>query len=169
MSLQKDQKEPVGWFWVAAAFSVAVLVIQFFLERGANPYFRAAGIICLLLSPIFIFPPFLLLARYGEPPRGKPYFCTTAVVDRGVYAVVRHPQYLGYVLLTLGFAALCQHALISILAVSSAGAFYVQSLQEEAFVRKQPGRDYSEYMRRVPRFNLLAGVFRYLVSRKWRS
>jgi len=169
MNVPKQQKEPVGWIWVAAAFAVAVLVAQLLLERGANPYFRATGIACLLLSPIFIFPPFLILMRYGEPPRGQPYCCTTAVVDRGVYSIVRHPQYVGYVLLTLGFAALSQQPLTWILAVCSAGAFYVQSLSEEAFFRKQPGQDYSEYMRRVPRFNFLVGLFRYLFARIWRG
>ncbi len=165
MSVTTQQKQPVGWLWVAAAFSAAVLVTQWLLERGVNPYFRAAGIVCLVLSPIFIFPPFLVLMRYGKPRRGQPYYCTTAVVDRGVYSIVRHPQYVGYVLLTLGFAALSQHTLTSILAVCSAGAFYVQSLKEETLFRKQLGRDYSAYMRRVPRFNFLAGFLRYLVSR----
>ena len=157
------------WHWVAAVLAGAVLVTQFILERGGNPYVRAAGIASLLLSPIFIFPPFLLLMRHGRSPRGKPYYCTTAVVDRGVYSIVRHPQYVGYVLLTLGFAALSQHPLTSILAVCSAGAFYVQSLQEEAFHRKRPGQGYSEYMRRVPRFNFLAGLFRYLFARTRRG
>ena len=165
MSVPKQQKEPVGWFWVAAAPAVAVLVTQLLLERGENPYLRTAGIACLLLSPIFIFPPFLLLMRSGKPPRGQPYCCSTAVVERGVYSIVRHPQYVGYVLLTLGFAALSQHALTSILAVCSAGAFYVQSVTEEASLRKRPGQNYSDYMRRVPRFNFLAGLFRYLFAR----
>ena len=167
MSVPKQQKEPVGWLWVAAPFFVAVLATHLLLERGANPYFRATGIACLFLSPIFIFPPFLLLVRYGRPPHGKPYYCTTVVVDRGVYSIVRHPQYVGYVLLTLGFAALSQQALTVILAVCSAGAFYVQSVREEAFFRRQSSQDYSEYMRRVPRFNFLAGLFRYLFARKW--
>ena len=56
MSVPKQQKEPVGWLWVAAAFFVAVLVTQLLLERGANPYFRGTGIACLLLSPIFMLP-----------------------------------------------------------------------------------------------------------------
>ena len=165
MGVTKQQMAAVGWHWIAAVFAAAVLVSQFLLERGGNPYVRAAGIACLLLSPIFIFPPFLLLVRYGRPPHGKPYYCTTVVVDRGVYSIVRHPQYVGYVLLTLGFAALSQQTLTVILAVCSAGAFYVQSLREEAFFRKQPGHDYSEYMRRVPRFNFIAGLFRHLFAR----
>ncbi len=169
MSVAKQQKEPVGWHWGAAVLAVAVLVTQFLLERGENPYVRAAGIGCLFLSPIFIFPPFLLLARHGRPPRGKPYYCTTTVVDRGVYSIVRHPQYVGYALLTLGFAALSQHPITSILAVCSAGAFYVQSLTEEGFHRNQPGQDYSDYMRRVPRFNFLVGLFRYVFGPMWRG
>jgi protein-S-isoprenylcysteine O-methyltransferase Ste14 len=168
VGVTKQQTAAVGWHWTAAVFSAAVLVSQFLLEGGGNPYVRAAGIACLLLSPIFIFPPFLLLVRYGRPPHGKPYYCTTVVVDRGVYSIVRHPQYVGYVLLTLGFAALSQQALTVILAVCSAGAFYVQSLREEALLRKQPGHDYSEYMRRVPRFNFIAGLFRHLFARMWR-
>ena len=165
MGVTKQQTAPVGWHWIAAVFSAAVLVSQLLLERGGNPYVRAAGIACLLLSPIFIFPPFLLLNRYGRTLRGQPYYRTTAVVDRGVYSIVRHPQYVGYVLLTLGFAALSQQTLTVILAVCSAGAFYLQSLREEAFFRKQPGHDYSEYMRRVPRFNFIAGLFRHLFAR----
>jgi len=169
MSVTKEQKEPVGWHLLAAAFAVAVLVAQFFLDRGANPYLRAAGITCLVLSPIFIFPPFLLLSRYGRPSRRQPYYCTTALVDRGVYSIVRHPQYVGYVLLVLGFAALSQHALTSILAVCCASAFYVQSLREEAYCRKRSDQEYSEYMRRVPRFNFFAGLLRYLLARRWRG
>ncbi len=169
MSVSKQQKEPVAWHWGAAGLAVVVLVTQSFLERGDEPYIRAAGIACLLLSAIFIFPPFLLLASHGRPPRGKPYYRTTKVVDRGVYAIVRHPQYVGYSLLALGFAALSQHPITSVFALCSAGAFYVQSLAEEAFHRNQPGQDYPDYMRRVPRFNFLVGLFRYVFGQMWRE
>jgi protein-S-isoprenylcysteine O-methyltransferase Ste14 len=162
VGVTKQQTATVGWHWIAAVSTAGVLISHILLEGGGNPYVRAAGIVCLLLSPIFIFPPFLLLKRYGRPPHGKPYYCTTVVVDRGVYSIVRHPQYVGYVLFTLGFAALSQQTLTFALAVCSVGAFYVQSLREESFHRKQPGDDYSEYMRRVPRFNFIAGLFRHL-------
>jgi protein-S-isoprenylcysteine O-methyltransferase Ste14 len=168
VGVTNQQTAGVGWHWIAAVSSAGVLISQFLLQRGGNPYVRAAGVACLLLSPIFIFPPFLLLVRYGRPPHGKPYYRTTVVVDRGVYSIVRHPQYVGYVLFTLGFAALSQQTLTVFLAVCSAGAFYLQSLAEEAFFRKQPGHDYSEYMRRVPRFNFIAGLFRHLFARVWR-
>jgi len=166
MSATREQREPVGWHLLAAALAVAVLAAQFLLDRGANPYLRGAGIACLLVSPVFIFPPFFLLSRYGRPSRGQPYYCTTAVVDRGVYSIVRHPQYVGYVLLTLGFAALSQRVLTSLLAVCCAGAFYVQSLREEAYCQKRSGQKYLAYMRRVPRFNFFAGLFRYLFARR---
>ena len=42
MSVPKQQKEPVGWFWVAAAPAVAVLVTQLLLERGQEGILRYA-------------------------------------------------------------------------------------------------------------------------------
>ncbi len=169
MSATEQQKEPAVWLWVAGACFVVVMLAQCFLERGENSYIRASGVACLLLSPCFIFPPFLLLVRHGGGGRGEPYYRTNAVVDRGIYSIVRHPQYVGYVLLTIGFAALAQHALTWTLTVCSAGGFYLQSLREEASHRSRPGEDYLEYMRRVPRFNFPAGLFRLLLARMRRG
>ena len=88
MPVTRQQKEPVGWHLLAAALAGAVLIAQLLLGRGENPYVRAGGIACLFLSPVFIFPPFLLLMRHGRPPRQQPYHHTTIVVDRGVYSIV---------------------------------------------------------------------------------
>ena len=169
MDVAEHENEPVVWHWVAAVCGVTVLVSQLFLERGGNSYIRAAGIAGLLASGVFIFPPFLLLARYRGRSPGEPYYRTTTIVDRGVYSIVRHPQYVGYVLLVLGFAALTQHAIIWVLAACSAGGFYCQSLKEEGLCRERSGEEYLEYMRRVPRFNFPAGLCRYLARRTCRG
>ncbi len=169
MSATEQQKEPAAWLWVAGACSLVVMLAQCFLERDGNSFIRASGVASLLLSGVFIFPPFLLLARRGGCPSGKPYYHTTEVVDRGIYSIVRHPQYVGYILLTLGFAALAQHAITWSLAVCSAIGFCLQSLSEEASNRSKLGEDYLEYMQRVPRFNFLAGLFRLISARTRRG
>jgi protein-S-isoprenylcysteine O-methyltransferase Ste14 len=43
----------------------------------------------LVIAPIVMFP------RLGGVPKGKSFVCTTPLVDTGIYAIVRHPQYLG--------------------------------------------------------------------------
>ena len=46
----------------------------------------------LVMAPIIIFP------RRGGVAKGKSFVHTTRLVDTGIYAVVRHPQYLGGIL-----------------------------------------------------------------------
>jgi protein-S-isoprenylcysteine O-methyltransferase Ste14 len=48
-----------------------------------------AGGMVLVMAPIIQFP------RKGGVPRGKSFPNTTRLVTTGIYAVVRHPQYLG--------------------------------------------------------------------------
>lgn len=146
---------------IAALLTASVLVLHFLVEGGENPYLRVVGLACLILSPLFIFPPFLLLRRYGRPSPGQPYHDTSIVVDRGLYAIVRHPQYLGYILLGLGFAGLSQHLLVAAIALLAAVAFHVLSRMEEASCVRTLGEEYGKYMRRVPRFNFLAGLLRW--------
>jgi protein-S-isoprenylcysteine O-methyltransferase Ste14 len=146
---------------IPALLTASVLVLQFLVDRGENPYLRGAGVACLILSPLFIFPPFLLLRRYGRPSSGEPYHDTSIVVDRGLYAIVRHPQYLGYILLGLGFAGLSQHIIVWVPGILAAIAFLVLARREEATCRRTLGEAYAEYMERVPGFNVLLGLLRY--------
>jgi len=46
----------------------------------------------LVMAPIIIFP------RRGGVAKGLPFVYTTRLVDTGIYAMVRHPQYLGGIL-----------------------------------------------------------------------
>jgi protein-S-isoprenylcysteine O-methyltransferase Ste14 len=85
---------------------------------------------------------------------------TQAVVDRGLYAITRHPQYLGYMLLVAGFALLLQHWLSTILALMSIVFFYRQAMHEERYCLAKFGVWYEQYIMRVPRFNLVAGIVR---------
>jgi protein-S-isoprenylcysteine O-methyltransferase Ste14 len=88
------------------------------------------------------------------------------VADRGLYAVVRHPQYLGYICLVLGFGAIDPHPLILALAGGAAVFFYIQAVLEERHCLEQMGADYADYMKRVPRFNLVLGLFRIALRRR---
>jgi protein-S-isoprenylcysteine O-methyltransferase Ste14 len=87
---------------------------------------------------------------------------TDVVVDRGLYAVVRHPQYLGYILLGCGFALLSQHRVSVLLAVIAAVLFYAQAVAEERACLAEFGEPYARYCRRVPRFSVILGLFRLL-------
>ena len=153
---------PAAWHLVGTAAVAALLVMQFFTQTESGLPLRILGILLLGASVIFMFPPFLHLSRHGGRRQGMPYYRTTVLVDRGLYSVVRHPQYVGYILLVLGLAALARSVGSALLAGLAALAFYAQSIREEEHCLERFGAPYADYMRRVPRFNVLAGILRSL-------
>ena len=114
----------------------------------------------LLLAGVFIFVPFYLLAKHGETKDGQTYMQARIVVDRGLYAITRHPQYLGYMFLACGFALLSQHWVTVLLAVVGVTFFYLQAVREERYCLAQLGEPYEQYLRRIPRFNIVLGMIR---------
>lgn len=158
----EEQKPPRLFAWLASLVTILLLIASLFLERGDNVYLRGAGVAVLALSGVFIFAPFFLLPKHGRSQDGEAYMQTGAVVDRGLYALVRHPQYLGYMLLAAGFALLSQHWAIVLLAAAGVACFYVQAVREEGYCLAHFGEPYERYCRRVPRFNIVLGAIRLL-------
>ena len=87
---------------------------------------------------------------------------TDAVVDQGLYAITRHPQYLGYIFLACGFALLSQHWAAFLLAAAGSTFFYLQAVREERSCFARFGEPYEQYLWRVPRFNIVLGIVRLL-------
>ena len=84
------------------------------------------------------------------------------MVRRGPYAVVRHPQYLGYILINLTFMLSNPLWLAFILGAVAIVCFYFYARQEEERLQASFGSAYQEYMQRVPSFNPLLGLLRLL-------
>ena len=155
------QPEPPKLFaWLASVVTVSLIIVTQFIPRGGDPYLRGTGVFVLLLAGAFIFAPFYLLTRHGGTKDGQTYMQARIVVDRGLYAITRHPQYLGYIFLTCGFALLSQHWVIILLAVVGVTLFYLQAVREERYCLAQLGEPYEQYLRRVPRFNIILGMMR---------
>ncbi|NIN72957.1 MAG: hypothetical protein GTO46_13725 [Gemmatimonadetes bacterium] len=167
--MSSEENRPQALWWVAAIATVGTLVADLVVERGANSGLRIAGMILLFLAPLFFVPPFFLLMKHGRIEAGQSYSCTTKVVDRGVYGVVRHPQYVGYALLAIGFAMRTQHIISWALAMLAVAFFYLQALAEERFCVRQLGAEYAAYMKQVPRFNFVGGFIRSLLEKTRRS
>jgi len=155
-------KPPSLLAWLASLATVSLMLVNLFLPRGGNAYLRGAGVVLLVLASVFIFAPFVLLEKHGRTKGGNKYMQTNAVVDQGLYAITRHPQYLGYMFLAGGFALLSQHWMSAVLAASAVSLFYLQAGKEEHYCLSQLGEPYEQYLERVPRFNLVLGIARLL-------
>jgi len=119
----------------------------------------AVGMI-LVMAPIIMFP------RRGGVAKGKSFVHTTKLVDTGIYAIVRHPQYTGgiYAIFLTNFLA-NQHWLFAVLGVAGVVVVYLGCVEEDKLLIKKFGDGYKAYMERVPRTNVWLGIIRLMRSR----
>jgi len=144
-----------------ACFPVNPLVLTGVIEPGFYlPLFIIAWIVwafgmVLVMAPIIMFP------RRGGVPKGKSFVHTTKLVDTGIYAVVRHPQYTGGIYAIFITTLLAYpHWLFAVLGVLGVTLTYISCIDEDKRLIQQFGDKYKEYMQRVPRVNIFLGVIR---------
>ena len=116
------------------------------------------GWILLFLGCGFFILPAWNFKRRGKVPRGKSVVRTTVIVDSGFYSVVRHPMYLGWVLIILGLVLMSLHMVTVIIGIPSMALAYQSMLMEEEMNSKKFGDAYRKYMETVPRMNIIKGI-----------
>ena len=152
----------LAWIW-----SVLLLLqmgLAFFVyDEPKLPGLRVVGWALWTLGTVFAIVPIFTLRTRGGVPEGKSYMKTTALVDTGIYAVVRHPQGgTAGILLNLALSLIGQHWLLLILAAVGIVLIYIDTFKADEACIEKFGREYVSYMRQVPRVNFLAGILRLL-------
>jgi protein-S-isoprenylcysteine O-methyltransferase Ste14 len=149
---------------VSALLTVAtvgqILCSFLFYNRHGNSVWRNAGWIVLCVSAVLLWLPVRAFRARGGVPKGKSYEHTTQLVDSDIYGIVRHPQYLAGILLSAALTMVAQHWVVAALGAVAAVLLYVGAVWEEEDSMGRFGDAYQEYMQRVPRMNLLAGILR---------
>ena len=102
----------------------------------------------------------------GKAPKGESFIHTSVIVESGIYAIVRHPMYLSFILLVISLILISQHWLSLIFSIPFVVYFYISTWSEERSSIGKFGEAYKSYMQRVPRMNILLGIFRIMLSRK---
>lgn len=102
------------------------------------------------------------LKKMGQAPEGGSPLRTTNLVDTGIYSVVRHPQYLGFLMFIPALVLISQHWLSAALGISWGLLFYRDILKEEKGNIMKFGEEYAVYMERVPRLNPVIRILKLL-------
>jgi protein-S-isoprenylcysteine O-methyltransferase Ste14 len=126
--------------------------IEIVAYAGVGLYFFS-GIVFGLL-PIFEF------RKKGGVKKGQSYIHTTKLVDTGIYSVVRHPQYVTFIMFAISGMLLFQHWIVILLGVPVIPFTYVDLLKADEDAIQKFGDDYKVYMKKVPRANFLLGIIR---------
>lgn len=153
---------PARSFWLVAAALVVLIAAAVLTGNRPAPLMRGLSFTLLGLGSVFVGLPFLQLRRYGGAPPGGSYMAITTVAERGLYAIVRHPQYLGCDFLVWGIATSALQWGTILPAVVFTAALSRLTRAEEQRLLDRFGETYRSYMRTVPRFGLVTGLIRYL-------
>lgn len=153
---------------VAGVITVSQLALCLFRANPhALPALRYLGYVIWGAGAVFGILPIFTLRGRGGVAKGRSYVHTTALVDSGVYAVVRHPQGgVAWLLLNLGLMLIGQTWPIAILGIASMVLVYLDALKADQYAVEKFGDDYRRYMESVPRLNLVLGILRLVRRRR---
>jgi len=102
----------------------------------------------------------IAFTRQGKSLEKGKWLKTTVVVDKGIYALVRHPMYLSFMMYPVALMFISQHWLSLILGLPFIIYLYFGMRSEEKNNIDKFGDSYRKYMEKVPRMNILLGIFR---------
>jgi len=149
--------------------SIGQIVQSFLLyNQDGNTTVRDLGWVILWGSAIFGWLPIFTLKKWGGVPKGKQYVNTELLVERGLFAILRHPQYFAGILLGVGLSLVSQNWIVAALGCVIVVVLYLNTFDEESSNIDKFGEPYKQYMQRVPRLNFVLGILR-LLRRKFGS
>ncbi|MGP8322285.1 MAG: methyltransferase family protein [Methanosarcinaceae archaeon] len=169
MKFSKIEKWMKGgsMYYVAGALLVVAYLLLWFLDNPAGiEELRYAGWIILAVGLVLIFLPKFVFRSKGKVKKEKNWTETSVLVDTGIYSVIRHPLYLGWLLMYLAIIFWSQHWLTIIIGVLGMTCVYLISRQEDQRLVEKFGDDYKDYMQKVPRMNLFSGSIQLVRRRK---
>jgi protein-S-isoprenylcysteine O-methyltransferase Ste14 len=142
-------------------FPINPLVLTGLLETGFYWPLYISGWVVWAVGMVLVMAPIVMFPRRGGVAKGKSFVHTTRLVDSSIYAIVRHPQYLGGILsIFVTTPLLYPHWLFAILGIPGVVILYWSTREEEKRLIERFGNDYRSYMQRVPRMNLILGIVR---------
>ncbi|MBD3189501.1 MAG: DUF1295 domain-containing protein [Candidatus Heimdallarchaeota archaeon] len=117
------------------------------------------------LSGILGILPIIILKIKGGVKKGESYVNTSKLVTTGLYALIRHPQYLSFMLLSTSITLITQSWISLILNGVIIVLTYLWGWRADKSLLEKFGEEYKEYKEQVPRFNLLFGIIKYAIRK----
>jgi protein-S-isoprenylcysteine O-methyltransferase Ste14 len=148
---------------LASTLFISQIIVGIYLLSGVSQIdvLAYAGVGLYVFSGlIFGLLPVFEFRKKGGVKKGKSYIHTTQLVDTGIYSVVRHPQYVTFMLWAIAGMLLFQHWIVVLLGVPVFPLTYLDLMTADKDAIEKLGDEYRAYMKRVPRANFLLGIIR---------
>lgn len=126
---------------------------------------RNSGWIILWTAGIFGVLPIFTFKKLGGVDKGKSYVQTSELVDKGIYSIVRHPQYLAGILISIGLYMIAPGWLTLGLGIANIAQYYTGTFEEEERLIAKFGEEYKAYQKKVPRINPVWGIIKRITGK----
>jgi protein-S-isoprenylcysteine O-methyltransferase Ste14 len=165
-------KKSHSWFYIipstlASVLFISQIIIGLYLlsEISQNAILAYTGVGLYVFSGIiFGMLPTFEFRKRGEVKKGKSYIHTTKLVDTGIYSIVRHPQYLTFILWAIAGMLLFQHWIVILLGIPVIPLMYIDLIKADKEAIEKFGDDYVKYMQKVPRANFILGIIKKITK-----
>ena len=125
------------------------------------------GIALYVLSGIvFGWLPVIEFRKKGSVRKGRSYIHTTTLVETGIYSIVRHPQYVTFMLWAVAGMLLFQHWIVALLGCLVFPLTYIDLIKADEQAIEKFGEGYKAYMDKVPRANFVFGFIRRFITKE---
>jgi protein-S-isoprenylcysteine O-methyltransferase Ste14 len=148
---------------LASTLFISQIIVGIYLLSGVSQIEILAYVgvgLYVFSGLVFGWLPVIEFRKKGEIRRGKSYIHTTQLVDTGIYSIVRHPQYVTFILWAIAGMLLFQHWIVVLLGIPIVPLTYIDLIKADKDAIEKFGDDYKAYMKRVPRANFLLGIIR---------
>jgi protein-S-isoprenylcysteine O-methyltransferase Ste14 len=152
--MNREKKDNLLLIILGIAFFVNIFGINFFLPPTIRELVVVGWVMFVFGALLFVLSVITLRIKG-----------VSIIVDSGVYGVVRHPMYLGAMMMFLSHIFLGQNWIVMIGGFVAIVCCYLIILSGDERNIEKFGDDYKRYMLRVPRMNLLVGIYRLLRRR----
>jgi protein-S-isoprenylcysteine O-methyltransferase Ste14 len=165
-----------GTFWISvipSTFASLLFILQIIVGIYLLSEVSQIEILAYIGVGLYIFSGFIFgmlptfeFRKKGRIKKGKSYIHTTKLVDTGIYSIVRHPQYITFMMFAIAGMLLFQHWIVIFLGIPVIPLTYIDLLNADKFGINKFGDDYKIYMKKVPRANFLIGIIRVLRNKR---
>ena len=156
MSMRRETKDNILMILLGIAFFMNIIAINLFpptIEELVDVGWIIFGVGAFLYV-LSVF----TLRRKG----------VSSIVESGIYGIVRHPMYLGAMVMFFSHIFLGQNWIVAIGTIVAIVCCYLIILSGDQRNIEKFGDDYKRYMQKVPRMNFALGVIRLLRRRNKR-
>ena len=142
-------------------FLLQLIFLFYFDNFGLNIFILGIGWLMLVPSFLLLNLSFMALRTYGKILDERGLADTTVIIRKGVYGIVRHPLYLGWILMSISLLLITQNWLSSLCGIILTFLVVIIIRHEDMTNVLKFGNDYLQYQNEVPLVNILRGLWRY--------